>query len=54
MSVKTEDREWLLDYSHHQADSNQFIVNISQNKGILSIEQFDSFNIIAILNLELH
>ena len=19
MSVKTEDREWLLDYSHHQA-----------------------------------
>ena len=20
MSVKTEDREWLLDYSHHQAD----------------------------------
>ena len=25
--------------------SNQFIVNISQNKGILSIEQLNSFNI---------
>ena len=102
MSVKTVDREWLLDYSHHQADfskgkkqnqkdstaasspkqrdtnslltfsfrifiispiyhpksekshSKQFLVNISQNKGILRIEQPDSFNIIAILSSELH
>lgn len=32
--------------------SNHFLVNISQNEGILSIEQFNPFNIIAILVLE--
>ena len=37
-----------------KSHSIHFLVNISQNQGILSIENPNSFNIIAILNLELH
>ena len=52
-------------YAHHlthlsiilyqkKSYSNHFLVNISQNQGILSVELLNPFNIRVIRNLELH